>query len=212
MLSDICLASMMFGALALLSVYAGPYLKNQLDGAAAFWINTAIAIFLGLLIPAYAISRTVVLVPTDEATKFEPPSSSVKRNYTLVAALVVIFGILGFRGCTLVLRDSFFPAELAELARARETLLPQFRLSLLAYKNEHGCYPEKLHALIPDYIEVLPLELNPNKYWDHRFANISYEQFNRDGECEARFGWLRCSGPDCYSKYEVNKGEFWHDK
>ena len=103
-----------------------------------------------------------------------------------------------------------FPEELRELARAREASLPRFAEALKRFDDVHGCYPQSLSELVPDFVSEIPPELDPSHKWTLRESVIRYQVVGPEGQCNATFGWLRCRGPDCGSSYDVNAGEFWH--
>ncbi len=164
-----------------------------------------IIFILAFIIPGYFFSATVPLRLSRHRGNEgkELGFKDEAYRFPVVLIILILVAVLATRNCS----ESFFPKDLRELARTREDQVWEFRQVLLAYKEDHGCYPEDLHELIPDYTDTIPREIDPDTKWQSRLYAIRYYS----GNCKASFGWRRCNGPDCGSEYHVDEDEIWHD-
>ncbi len=164
-----------------------------------------VLVVLAFFMPGYFLNATLPLqlADTAENENVELNFRDKKYRFPFVLVFLLAFVVLVLQTCA----DTFFPKELRELAERREVLLLEIRPVLLAYKEENDCYPDSLRELLPDYTEAIPNDIDPEVDWGSRLYAINYYSDN----CEARFNWRLCNGPDCGSQYFVEKDEFWHD-
>ncbi len=200
-----CLVYPVILSIAFGSLFLGALIPEVLADSGALPYIILTFFILGFAIPGYFLSATIPLRLSrhrdNEGKKMEFRDRAYR--FPLVLIILALLAVLSLRNCS----ESFFPGELRELASKRESLLPEFRKVLLAYKKDHDCYPDDLDALIPNYTDALPPELDPARIWKSKLYDIHYYS----SDCEAIFGWSRCNGPDCRSSFLVEKDEFWHD-
>lgn len=161
---------------------------------------------LSFLIPITFLRLTVPIRLADKLERKEQPLEHKDKwpRFTVTYLVLLLVAVLSFNSCM----ETFFPKALRELDAARKDQLPEIRKDLLAYREDKGCFPENLNDLVPDYLDAIPVELDPEVEQEKRLYNMRYV-FT---DCtHANFWWQTCIGPDCSASYSLDTGEFWHD-
>jgi hypothetical protein len=129
----------------------------------------------------------------------------VKGREIRTNLIIVLVSIIGFVFMIHALK--FSDHGLQDLTKHRMQALNQLRPILLKYKEERGCYPNKLHDLVPDYLQVVPPELLNGEKEDW-YKNIIYEVVKG----EASFIFFRIRGPDSRVTYHVSENRYEYDQ
>jgi hypothetical protein len=130
----------------------------------------------------------------------------IKRQEVRTNLVIGLGSILGFllmtHACGVV---SFH--GIRELTEQRKQTLNELRPILMKYKEENGCYPNKLQDLTPKYLHAIPPELvNDGK--DDYYKKITYEVIN----CEAQFIFYQMRGPDSRVTYHISKNTYEYEQ
>ncbi len=201
-----CLIYPLILIIAFGSLFLGAFISEAVASTLASpWIMLILFV-LAFLLPGYFLSATVPLRLSshrDNADRELAFKDKVHR-FPVVLIILAVLASLSLHHCS----ETFFPQELRELATRRENQLAEFRKVLQAYREEQGCYPTSLNELVPAYTDAVPAEIDPETQWQSTLYAIYYYP----GDCEASFAWSRCNGPDCGSRFFVEKGEFLHDR
>ncbi len=100
----------------------------------------------------------------------------------------------------------FFPSDLRKLNKEREVAFLEVRPHLIKFRNEKGCFPKTLAALVPNYIKEIPHVLQRDNY--EGAYKIYYEVVDND----AYFTYHTSKGPDSRAEYHIDSGKFVYDQ
>lgn len=208
--TQLMLMTVAIGSMVLLYEIAPAAWLDSLHGALRAGLLVAWLAVVGVLVPLWLLGSTVPLQQAQPEGPDSAGTGAVHKSWRYPAVLLLLLALaaLSFRGCM----EVFAPSELSRLAAERERLLPTVRPALDDYRASNGCYPADLAELVPRYLPEIPWALDPGREWALPAARIRYRVWRDDGTCGARFSWARCRMPDCGSSYDVERGEFFHDR
>lgn len=123
----------------------------------------------------------------------------IKLNLVkLVSALMLMVSL----GIPMVISDQ----GLRTLTHQRMQIMADLKPVFMAYYADNRQFPENLEDLVPNYIDVIPEELNNDGVTDS-YRRIHYER-TPDGPI---FIFHTARGPDSAASLNVVTGEYWHE-
>lgn len=163
------------------------------------FLDENILIFLLLMSVAFiALVSAMVLGDKSKDKVQTAPSNASKSNsgsgclIGLIILMLVLFGIYWL-----------LIGNWQEKTEIREKLFSEVSEKIMIFRKDNGVYPKALDELIPDYIDRIPDEINPN---NNRNWDIKYSVSNCDEQeltCDVFFHYQHLGGPDSSAIYDV---------